>query len=482
MPIEQFILDDISRNDTFCWKVDLSNCGLTDDDLLRLAHALEGNTIVQVLNLRGNEVTARGLSELLAAATNVPTLRELDVSRNPHLGDAAVRCIEGLLLASSTIGFIGISECGLTARGREAIIEAAERYVGKVGMIELALEPEADESDAGSDGGGGGGGGGGDGGSSSNLPTPKPVSRGSSAQDITSSLGGAGGGPSVPGSSRDPASRLRTSRLPSPAVRGFSQAKSLRSTNSNQALLSRRVGSTNVSLADSVMDDDDDDDDDDPIKKLNTAPAPIGQEKFVPYTRIKAEDLQVGSKIASGGFARVYRGTWQGQDVAIKIFKKGKEEATKVAFEKEIHVLAALRHPNIVKMLGAYTDNDGRLAIVTELMRGGSLFDLLQKHNKAGTKLPIPQLTLILRDIAEGCAYLHGTRPPIIHRDLKSLNVLLTDHERAKVADFGLSREFVDGETMTVGIGTVCGSFFFFFFYLFFFLSFIFFREKEKFF
>lgn len=84
--------------------------------------------------------------------------------------------------------------------------------------------------------------------------------------------------------------------------------------------------------------------------------------------------------------------------------------------------------------LGAVLDSDPML--VMEYMDNGSLYDLL--HNE--TMIMEPEIILpMLRDISQGLRFLHATKPPVIHGDLKSANVLVDSKFRAKVADFGLS-------------------------------------------
>ncbi len=103
-----------------------------------------------------------------------------------------------------------------------------------------------------------------------------------------------------------------------------------------------------------------------------------------------------------------------------------------------------LNHDNIVKFIGVskkYTDNDSSLpftefCLLTELCTNGDLSDYMKKTPKPN----LPRLLSIMYDIAFGCAYLHGRRPVIVHRDLKSLNVLVSSDGRAKIADFGLAK------------------------------------------
>lgn len=105
--------------------------------------------------------------------------------------------------------------------------------------------------------------------------------------------------------------------------------------------------------------------------------------------------------------------------------------------------MESLRHPNIVTFLGVCTKFPN-LAIILEYCANKSLWSLLQ--NK---KIPLSweiRKRLAL-DIAKGMNYLHSFEIPIIHRDLKSLNVLIDESYRAKLADFGWTR--LMGKRMT---------------------------------
>ena len=101
-------------------------------------------------------------------------------------------------------------------------------------------------------------------------------------------------------------------------------------------------------------------------------------------------------------------------------------------------ILSRVRHRNVVQFIGAVVEQPN-LCVVMEFMTAGSLNDLLHKQ---GVKLTLAQTIHIATDVAMGCHYLHKQKPMIIHRDLKSQNVLLTHHGLAKIADFGLSRFF----------------------------------------
>ena len=173
---------------------------------------------------------------------------------------------------------------------------------------------------------------------------------------------------------------------------------------------------------------------------------------------IKPHELGYGEMIAQGGSGTVYKGRYRGKDVAIKVIRSGAGEM-KREFEREVRALRRVAHPNLVLFLGAM--ETPTFTIVTELCTGSSLFHLL--HQSPDISLTWPQKLKICTDIAQGMLYLHSLTPPILHRDLKSLNLLLkqpiipgrTDNILVKVMDFGISRTLgASGGLMTGLVGT----------------------------
>ncbi|KAK3140006.1 hypothetical protein QOZ80_5AG0393980 [Eleusine coracana subsp. coracana] len=149
------------------------------------------------------------------------------------------------------------------------------------------------------------------------------------------------------------------------------------------------------------------------------------------------EDLVIGEQIGQGSCGTVYHALWYGSDVAVKVFSKQEySEDVIQTFRQEVSLMKKLRHPNILLFMGAVTSPQ-RLCIVTEFLPRGSLFRLLQRSN---TKLDVRRRVHMALDIARGMNYLHHSSPPIIHRDLKSSNLLVDKNWTVKVADFGLSR------------------------------------------
>ncbi|GMI70255.1 hypothetical protein like AT5G49470 [Hibiscus trionum] len=148
------------------------------------------------------------------------------------------------------------------------------------------------------------------------------------------------------------------------------------------------------------------------------------------------EDLTIGEKIGHGSCGTVYHGMWFESDVAVKVFSKQEYSDDVIhAFRREVSLMKRLRHPNVLLFMGVVVSSE-RLCIVTEFLPRGSLFDILQRNT---TKLGWRRRVNMALDIARGMNYLHNCNPPIIHRDLKSSNLLVDKNWTVKVGDFGLS-------------------------------------------
>jgi serine/threonine protein kinase len=145
------------------------------------------------------------------------------------------------------------------------------------------------------------------------------------------------------------------------------------------------------------------------------------------------------NQIGEGGFGIVYKGILEdGQVVAIKRAKKEHFENLRKEFKSEVDLLSKIGHRNLVKLLGYVDKGDERL-IITEYVKNGTLRDHLD--GTRGSILNFNQRLEIVIDVCHGLTYLHSyAERQIIHRDIKSSNILLTDSMRAKVADFGFAR------------------------------------------
>ncbi|XP_076960037.1 uncharacterized protein LOC143636284 [Bidens hawaiensis] len=149
------------------------------------------------------------------------------------------------------------------------------------------------------------------------------------------------------------------------------------------------------------------------------------------------EDLVIGEQIGQGSCGTVYHALWYGSDVAVKVFSRQEySDDVILSFRQEVSLMKRLRHPNILLFMGAVMSPQ-RLCIVTEFLPRGSLFRLLQRNT---TRLNWRRRIHMAVDIARGMNYLHHCHPPIIHRDLKSSNLLVDKNWNVKVGDFGLSR------------------------------------------
>ncbi|KAM3762040.1 hypothetical protein ACB098_01G314500 [Castanea mollissima] len=144
-------------------------------------------------------------------------------------------------------------------------------------------------------------------------------------------------------------------------------------------------------------------------------------------------------RIGEGGFGTVYKAQLEnGLMVAIKRAKKELFENLQTEFSSEVELLAKIDHRNLVKLLG-YIDQGNERLIIIEYVPNGTLREHLD--GQRGRILDFNQRLEIAIDVAHGLTYLHlYAEKQIIHRDVKSSNILLTESMRAKVADFGFAR------------------------------------------
>ncbi|KAF3783592.1 putative LRR receptor-like serine/threonine-protein kinase [Nymphaea thermarum] len=197
--------------------------------------------------------------------------------------------------------------------------------------------------------------------------------------------------------------------------------------------------------------------------------------------------------IGEGGSGSVYYGLLNnGNEVAVKVLKDWRQRGSK-EFIAEVKLLVTVHHKNLVSFVG-YCDEGMNMIVLYEYMHNGSLRDLLSGINKAIMNLELysidqetirktchriccknmPEIILLLvgkkattepltwkrrlqiaLDVAAGLEYLHsGCKPAIIHRDVKTTNILLNEQLEAKLADFGISRVDEKTQTSTVIAGT----------------------------
>ncbi|PSC69274.1 Serine threonine-kinase CTR1 [Micractinium conductrix] len=173
-------------------------------------------------------------------------------------------------------------------------------------------------------------------------------------------------------------------------------------------------------------------------------------------------DLRIERCIGQGSFGKVYLASYNETPVAVKILMKleaaeDDEELHPVTLSspalaglnKEAEVMAALRHPNVVSLMGVCSYPP---ALVTEYCSRGSLTDVLseaRRDHSAAAHLAWPLRLHLALDAAKGMLALHAHNPQILHRDLKSPNLLVDFSWRVKVTDFNLSAILEQGETMS---------------------------------
>nr|GFA45308.1 leucine-rich repeat transmembrane protein kinase protein [Tanacetum cinerariifolium] len=157
--------------------------------------------------------------------------------------------------------------------------------------------------------------------------------------------------------------------------------------------------------------------------------------------------------IGKGGFGTVFRGSIEGNQVAVKMLSESSSQGYK-EFQAEVKLLMDVRHKNITPLIG-YCNDSNHKAIIYEYMANGDLRK--QLFDQSSNVLSWERRLQIGCDAAEGLVYMHdGCRPSIVHRDVKPTNILLNEGFQAKLADFGMSRAFTtedatDESTRIVG-------------------------------
>ena len=198
--------------------------------------------------------------------------------------------------------------------------------------------------------------------------------------------------------------------------------------------------------------------------------------------------LQFKRRIGTGGYAEVFLAKWAGAQVAVKVFRVASGQLRAMnELLKEARIMYALSHPNILQLLGIslrgklvrkdhapvsqelvgdeeaasllvneeeevaadLTNHDVMLCSVMRFATNGSLFDLIHDGKR---DFPLALQLSLLKDICLGMAYLHEQN--VIHRDLKSANVLLDSENRGLISDFGLSKANTIGTITMSALGT----------------------------
>nr|XP_029151503.1 receptor-like protein kinase At3g21340 [Arachis hypogaea] len=164
------------------------------------------------------------------------------------------------------------------------------------------------------------------------------------------------------------------------------------------------------------------------------------KQKAFNYTEILNITDNFKTIIGEGGFGKVYLGLLQDHtQVAVKLLSVSSRQGYK-EFQSEVELHSSIRHRNLVSLVG-YCDEGEIKALIYEYMANGNLHRHLSKQHP--NVLKWDERLNIAIDVANGLDYLHnGCKTPIVHRDLKTSNILLDKWNHAKISDFGLSRAF----------------------------------------
>ncbi|ERM95008.1 U-box domain-containing protein 33 [Amborella trichopoda] len=175
-----------------------------------------------------------------------------------------------------------------------------------------------------------------------------------------------------------------------------------------------------------------------------------GQESFCEFSvmelNIATRNFDGRLKIGQGGYGTVYKGRLRHTDVAIKVLDSGSLQGQS-EFQQEVNVLSRVRHPNLVTLIGACSENS---CLIYEFLPNGNLEERLCRRNDSPA-LSFQARIRIASEVCSALLFLHSATPhSIVHGDLKPSNILLSTNDSAKIGDFGICRLLEDSG------GTLC--------------------------
>ncbi|KAF8096107.1 hypothetical protein N665_0317s0013 [Sinapis alba] len=185
-------------------------------------------------------------------------------------------------------------------------------------------------------------------------------------------------------------------------------------------------------------------------------PSIVANKKSFTYEEVTVMTNNFERTLGEGGFGVVYHGNLNGnEEVAVKVLSQSSAQGYK-QFKAEIDLLLRVHHINLVSLVG-HCEEGQHLVLIYEYMSNGNLKEHLSGEC-ASSPLSWENRLRIAAETAQGLEYLHiGCKPPMVHRDIKSSNILLDGHFQAKLGDFGLSRSFLVGSESNVST-TVAGT------------------------
>lgn len=149
---------------------------------------------------------------------------------------------------------------------------------------------------------------------------------------------------------------------------------------------------------------------------------------------VSSAEIELGECIGQGTYSDVFEGRWRGSVVAVKQFRRVQEAAIRSQAMREIEIVSAVQHPNIIRFMGLCDELPHKLWLLTEKM----FCSLEQRLDNNQSLLTRQETMSIARQIALGMQFLHRSR--VMHCDLKPANILLSEYGQAVVSDFGISK------------------------------------------
>ena len=172
---------------------------------------------------------------------------------------------------------------------------------------------------------------------------------------------------------------------------------------------------------------------------------------------LEGVNINFNKELGRGSYTTVYQAEWRGLSCVAKVFHAvifpSYPADTWKQLAREIELLQHIRHPNIVQLLG-FTETQSKIPYVVMECLNTNLTTLIKEHHSL---LSFDMQVCILHDIAVGLNFLHSHKEPIIHRDLSSNNILLTEHLVPKISDLGLAKHIKSAEHqagLLAGFGT----------------------------
>jgi serine/threonine protein kinase, bacterial len=196
--------------------------------------------------------------------------------------------------------------------------------------------------------------------------------------------------------------------------------------------------------------------------RLSQAPVALGLPTgALPQQTVLLDRYVVMQKLGQGGMGAVYRAgdrrlstvTWAVKEMSQSAISSPQErQQAREAFRHEAEMLAALNHPNLPRVTDHF-EQDGKAYLVMEYVPGETLLSFLMRE---GLPQPPARVFEWLRQLSDALGYLHNQSPPIIFRDLKPANIMLTPSGQVKLIDFGIARLFKPGQAKdTQAFGTI---------------------------